>query len=776
MCYRKIKSGYATTTMTSPEDFRTALQMELSRRRSRAMGWYKRRSEVSFICLTTVARTLKTPDRSSGLAEADACQVIAKEGKNAPPIQIRLKEGKQPVRIKQYPLRREDREGISPIIENFLQLGLLKECQSDFNTPILPVRKPDGTYRIVQDLQAVNKITEDLYPVVANPYTLLTCLTPELTWFTVLDLKDAFFCLPLHETSQKIFAFEWQNPKSGRKTQLTWTVLPQGFKNSPTLFGEQLAKDLESWEAPPGEGKMLQYVDDILIATPTEEGCVAWTVSLLNFLGLQGYRVSKKKAQVVKQKVIYLGYEISAGQRTLGKERIESICQTPKPQTIKELRTFLGMTGWCRLWIYNYGLLVKPLYSLIANGSRDLQWTKETTQAFGQLKKALMSAPALGLPDVSKPFFLFSHEKQGIALGILAQDLGPYRRAVAYLSKQLDAAAKGWPGCLRAVAAVVLNIQEARKFTLGQKMTVLVSHTVSSYKGLLFAPGVFALPRDTMDWIAAPPPSPATVSAAGTLLRTKPVFPPAASASVGQSSGQSGGSRGSGGLDAGSETNRLDVLSSTGLPAVAGGESQSGVAADESASGGAAARAAALCGRSPPAASGAGGAVSPTPWHAASPSGAGGAAAAASLGAGGRSGGCDNSAGPGVDSGGRLGAGNSAGPGVGGRGGGGGVVSLRSGAGDRGGFSRLRLRQRQRRRRRARSERSADSCGKGTPAAWKADDVTGTSLKARRAKVSGQSLQATGEQPQPQSDPRKAPGLGSSAEAAVTVRVHQMSP
>ncbi|GAB0208771.1 hypothetical protein GRJ2_003474800, partial [Grus japonensis] len=70
-------------------------------------------------------------------------------------------------------------------------------------------------------------------------------------------------------------------------------------------------------------------------------------------------------------------------------------------------------------------------------------------------------------------------QPQGIALGILAQDLGPYRRAVAYFSKQLDATAKGWPGCLRAVAAVVLNIQEARKFTLGQKMTVLVSHTVS---------------------------------------------------------------------------------------------------------------------------------------------------------------------------------------------------------------------------------------------------------------------------------------------------------
>ena len=99
------------------------------------------------------------------------------------------------------------------MIGKFLQLGLLKECESELNTPILPFRKPDGSYWVVQDLRAVSKITEDLYPVVANPYTLLTILTPELTWFTVLDLKDAFFCLPLHEASQKLFTFEWKNPR-----------------------------------------------------------------------------------------------------------------------------------------------------------------------------------------------------------------------------------------------------------------------------------------------------------------------------------------------------------------------------------------------------------------------------------------------------------------------------------------------------------------------------------------------------------------------------------
>ena len=111
----------------------------------------------------------------------------------------------------------------------------------------------------------------------------------------------------------------------------------------------------------------------------------------------------------MQREVIYLGYEISARQRTLGQARKEAIRQTPRPQTVKELRTFLGMTRWCRLWIYNYGLFVKPLYNLDTTGQNHLKWNNETMQAFELLKKALMSAAALGLPDVSH--FSFSLTK-----------------------------------------------------------------------------------------------------------------------------------------------------------------------------------------------------------------------------------------------------------------------------------------------------------------------------------------------------------------------------
>ena len=91
-------------------------------------------------------------------------------------------------------------------------------------------------------------------------------------------------------------------------------VLPQGFKNSPTIFGNQLARELEIWRKENHQGTILQYVDDILIAAESKRQCLTLTVSLLNFLAISGYRVSKDKAQIAQESVTYLGFEILEGQ------------------------------------------------------------------------------------------------------------------------------------------------------------------------------------------------------------------------------------------------------------------------------------------------------------------------------------------------------------------------------------------------------------------------------------------------------------------------------
>ncbi|KFO79470.1 hypothetical protein N303_12479, partial [Cuculus canorus] len=232
-------------------------------------------------------------------------------------------------------------------------------------------------------------------------------------WFTVIDLKDAFVCIPLDKSSRKLFAFEWENPHNGRKTQLTWTRLPQGFKNSPTLFGSQLVKELESWtmqgqiQVPRSQYLLLQYVDDILIATELESTCIQVTIEILNQLGLNGYKVSREKVQIACTTVVYLGCEITQGQRKLGMDRVQAICAIPEPRNLHKLRSFLGMTGWCRLWILDYGLIAKPLYE--AQKSLTFIWEGPQKEAFRKLKKALTMAPALILLDLTNNFQLFVH-------------------------------------------------------------------------------------------------------------------------------------------------------------------------------------------------------------------------------------------------------------------------------------------------------------------------------------------------------------------------------
>ncbi|XP_077888193.1 uncharacterized protein LOC144370814 [Ictidomys tridecemlineatus] len=189
-----------------------------------------------------------------------------------PPIMVELKTSASPINIKQYPLSKEAKDGIRPHIQKYLALGVLRPCQSAWNTPLLPVKKPGtGDYRPVQDLREINNRVQDIHPTVPNPYNLLNTLNPERKWYTVLDLKDAFFCLPLHKDSQLLFAFEWVDPETGTSGQLTWTRLPQGFKNSPTLFDEALHRDLNNFRTMHPEVTLLQYVDDLLLAADTRE-------------------------------------------------------------------------------------------------------------------------------------------------------------------------------------------------------------------------------------------------------------------------------------------------------------------------------------------------------------------------------------------------------------------------------------------------------------------------------------------------------------------------
>ena len=167
--------------------------------------------------------------------------------------------------------------------------------------------------------------------------------------------------MPLAEENQFLFAFE--DPMQPA-SQLTWTVLPPGFCDSPHLFGQSLSRDLQNFNS--SEAVVLQYVDDILLCAETEEACSRASEDFLNFQAGCGYKASREKAQLCQQSVRYLGLIISEGARAIGPERIKPILHHSLPMTLTQLKGFWGITSYCRIWIPSYEELARPLYKLIA--------------------------------------------------------------------------------------------------------------------------------------------------------------------------------------------------------------------------------------------------------------------------------------------------------------------------------------------------------------------------------------------------------------------------
>ena len=260
---------------------------------------------------------------------------------------------------------------------------------------------------------------------------------------------------------------------------MTWTVLPQGFRDSLHLFGQAHSWDLLYLDLGPN-GKILQYIDDLLICSPDEENAKQHAIQVLNFLAEREYKVSHAKAQMVETKITYLGVQITHWSRRLSSDRVQGILQLPSPTTRKQLQAFLGLTGYCRIWILNYGLIAQPLYESLKgqDDSIPLMWGTPQKKTEATLKQAVTLAPALRLPDPEKAFQLYVHEKEGVALGVSMQRLGPEPQPVAYLSKRLDPTAQGWPLCFQNLAAIAILIEDVLKLSFGDKLTIFTSHQV----------------------------------------------------------------------------------------------------------------------------------------------------------------------------------------------------------------------------------------------------------------------------------------------------------
>ncbi|RMB97392.1 hypothetical protein DUI87_26120 [Hirundo rustica rustica] len=154
---------------------------------------------------------------------------------------------------------RTDRDSVTPIHEMIRKLesqGVVSKARSPFNSPIWPVRKSSGEWRLTVDYRALNEVTPPLSAAVPDMLELQYELESKAAkWYATIDIANAFFSIPLAAECRAQFAFTWKG------VQYTWNRLPQGWKHSPTICHGLIQTALEKGEAP----EHLQYIDDIIV-------------------------------------------------------------------------------------------------------------------------------------------------------------------------------------------------------------------------------------------------------------------------------------------------------------------------------------------------------------------------------------------------------------------------------------------------------------------------------------------------------------------------------
>lgn len=392
-------------------------------------------------------------------------QEVFQEPKGLPPKRycdhrIPLFPNSKPVFIRPYRHTPGHKDEIERQVQEMLQNGVIQHSSSAFSSPALLVKKKVGSWRVCIDYRQLNNITQKgTYPM-----PVIDELLDELAgarYFSKLDLRAGYHQIRMAEGEEHKTAFQTH---SGH---YEYKVMSFGLTGAPGTFQGAMNDTL----SPVLRKCALVFFDDILIYSPDLPTHLTHLRQVLQLLSNHQWKVKLSKCAFAQEHISYLGHIISGAGVAKDPSKIQSIVDWVRPTTIKKLRGFLGLAGYYRKFIKNFGAISKPLTQLLKKDA-PFNWTAEVEQAFQLLKQSLVSAPVLALPDFQQPFTL---ETDASDLGIGAV-LSQNQHPIAYVSKPLGPRTQGLSTYEKECLAIMMVVDHWRPYLQFQEFLILTDH------------------------------------------------------------------------------------------------------------------------------------------------------------------------------------------------------------------------------------------------------------------------------------------------------------
>ncbi|WOH15435.1 hypothetical protein DCAR_0934976 [Daucus carota subsp. sativus] len=247
--------------------------------------------------------------------------------------------------------------------------------------------------------------------------------------------------------------------------------MPFGLTNAPASFQSLMNSVFQAFL----RKSVLVFFDDILVYNKTLSEHKVHLRAVLELMKQHELYAKESKCVIGKQQLEYLGHIISAEGVSTDPDKVAAMKNWPIPTSIKQLRGFLGSTGYYRRFVKGYGEISRPLTSLLRKGA--FTWGVEATKAFEQLKTAMISTPVLALPDYTIPFILET-DASALGVGALLMQRG---RPIAFMSKGLSSKHQGLSTYEKELLSIVLATQKWYAYLQGHHFVIKTDHQCLKY-------------------------------------------------------------------------------------------------------------------------------------------------------------------------------------------------------------------------------------------------------------------------------------------------------